>query len=258
MPSRLADKHNNSSLVQITRVRVRIPQLWNDDWGRQTDVYIMPVSFARILLLGTAAGLARRLYPAVFLTALTMACSSAGAQYYPLHNTDLSVGGTEQFTTPLTIPVSELSQSVTRSPALLASFKEHPSLWLGFEVNYQYSKLYEVPQPANFGSTTQTAMSLQECTAAYLLHPRSGSLQPFVAIGGGELYFKSPASSNGQFRPTALLDFGVDIPFSNPHFGVSLHGHTLYYRAPDAADPSSKTMNWVATTEPSADFYIRF
>jgi len=178
------------------------------------------------------------------------------AQYYPVQNTDLSIGGAEQFTTPITTQVSQLYQATTRSTAILASVKEHPSAFAGFEVNYQYDALSDAHETAN-SSSTPAPTSMQECSGGYLIHARLGSLQPFLAVGGGELYFENPNGAKGDFRTTGLLDFGVDIPFPNQHLGVTLQGHTLYYHALAPVSEMQST-NWVATTEPSMAFYLRF
>ena len=186
-----------------------------------------------------------------------MVTKAATAQYYPTYKTDISVGAMEQFTTSLTTQPTQLYNETARSPAAGISFREHPNPWVGFEMNYQYSRFSANYAPA----TTQPSSSsttLQEASAGYLLHARFGAVQPFVAVGGGELLLKFQNDSTSYYQPAALLDAGIDIPLPNPHFGFTLHAHMLYYKPPTVQGSTQQGDKWMATTEPAANFFIRF
>ena len=69
--------------------------------------------------------------------------SSARAQFYKLHNADVAVGGTGQFTTPITsngtTAFGTNNQYTTDSGGFVGSLREHPVSWAGVEINYGYT-----------------------------------------------------------------------------------------------------------------------
>jgi hypothetical protein len=197
--------------------------------------------------------------------ALTLTAITAQAQFYKIHNADVAIGGTGQFTTTLTsdgyTSTGVNQQFTTNSPGALISFREHPVAWAGVEVNYSYTRYSQRYQDYNSTSNSTTGYSLSndvhELTAAYMFHPHFLHLQPFVNVGGGALDFL-PDGTVHQWRSAGLLETGFDIPTSNKHFGFRVQGRSLYYRAPNFDHASLSTRSWVVTEEPSLSAYIRF
>jgi hypothetical protein len=190
------------------------------------------------------------------------ATTVAQAQIYKLHNADVGVAATGQFTTTLTSN-GLVDQNTTMSPGLVFTLRDHPVAWAGVEFNYgftRYSQRYTYT--ASAGGVTGTGQisdsnSVHEATAAYLFHPHFRHLQPFVGIGGGALDFM-PTQGPNQWRGAGLLEAGLDIPTRNPHFGFRVQGRSLYYRAPNFNIAGGSSQSWVVTTQPSGGVYIRF
>lgn len=190
--------------------------------------------------------------------ALSFTVLPVSAQFYKLHNADVAVGGTGQFTTSITSQVFLNHQSTTQSAGFLLSMRDHPVSFAGVELNYQYSSFSERFYGTNSFQLAKVPIAFHEATAAYLVHPHFRHLQPFVGLGGGATFF---VPSNGipyQLRGTGLAEFGMDLPTSNPHLGFRLQGRALFYRAPNFRNAALASSRWVATEEPSASVYLRF
>ena len=184
---------------------------------------------------------------------------AAHAQIYKLHNADVGVAATGQFTTPLTSD-SAVIQQTTSSPGFIVTLRDHPVAWAGVEINYgytRYSQRYTYPTSSTTSAFLSDGTSVHEATAAYLFHPHFRHLQPFVGVGGGALGF-FPTQFNNQWRGAGLVEAGLDIPTSNRHLGFRVQGRSLIYRAPNFGNPAISSRSWVATNEPSAGVYIRF
>ena len=194
---------------------------------------------------------------------LCLAAGMAGVaqgQIYKLHNADVGVAATGQFITTLTTDAAPV-QKTTWSPGFIATLREHPVAWAGIEFNYgftRYSQRFSYPVA---GSTALVNFnqpnSVHEFTAAYLFHPHFRHLQPFVGIGGGYQLF-NPNTGQNQWRETGLLETGLDIPTSNPHFGFRVQGRALVNRAPNFYNSAISSRSWVVNTQPSAGAWIRF
>lgn len=193
------------------------------------------------------------------LSIIVFASTCASGQFYKIHNADVAVGGTGQFTTSITDQETVPHQGTTDSAGFLLSFRDHPVAWAGIEFNYGYSSFSERFIGLNSLPLASVALSAHEATAAYLFHPHFRKLQPFVGVGGGALYFHPyPVAFNPQWRGTGLFEIGADIPTSNPHLGFRVQARSLLYRAPNFNNSSIATSRWVATNEPSASVYVRF
>ena len=192
------------------------------------------------------------------LSLLVFACVlSAKAQFYKLHQADVSVGATGQLTTAVTDGNGN-HQLTTDSTGILASLRDHPLAWAGVEVNYGYNRFTEeLVNQHNLASAT-VPVNVHEVSGAYMFHPHFKRLQPFVNIGGGGLDFVPITPENHQWRGFGLTELGFDIPTSNPHFGFRVQGRALIYRGPNFNIPEVGTSKWVVTTEPSLSAYIRF
>lgn len=191
------------------------------------------------------------------LAVLATAFTVANAQIYKLHNADVGVSATGQFTTTLTSDGPAI-QKTTMSPGFVVSLRDHPVAWAGIELNYgftRYSQRYTYPENGAINSFSDNS-SVHEATAAYLFHPHFRHLQPFVGVGGGALGF-FPTIGPHQWRGAGLVEAGLDIPAS-PHFGFRVQGRSLIYRAPNFNNAAISSRSWVATAEPSGGIYIRF
>ncbi len=133
--------------------------------------------------------------------------------------------------------------------------------WAGIEFNYTYTEygrniINQGPVPYNqYVHTDQ-----HEATAAYLFHPHLHyrSVKPFLAIGGGYTDFIPSYAGSNQWRGTGLVELGLDIPTSNPHFGFRLQGRELIYRHPDFNQTDLASRTWAATSEPEFGVWYRF
>ena len=195
------------------------------------------------------------------LCAAAVLSSAANAQFYKLHNVDLSGGAVGQFTTTLTSN-SAITNTPTESFGGVFSVREHPFTFAGVEFNYGYtefSEKYSAPNTGAVGSqyTARTQTDMHEATAAYLIHPHFFHFQPYIGVGGGAVDFV-PKVGNNQWRGAGLLEAGFDIPTSNPHMGFRVSGRSLYYRAPNYGQPNLGSKSWVVTTEPMLGVYYRF
>ena len=218
----------------------------------------------------------RSLLPLLF----TAATVGAHAQIFTLHGASIAIGGTGQFTTPLTTnassgtfnvpssPGGTLSQTVsnqqqftTDSAGFLASLTIHPRPWAGIEVNYglnRYSERYTFNySSATAASRLSVPVFSHDFTAAYVIHPRHIPFQPFINIGGGYISFL-PSYASNQWRGTGLLETGFDIPTPNKHLAFRAEGRALVYRAPNFDQPSISTRGWRVTEEPSLSAVFRF
>lgn len=195
----------------------------------------------------------------VLLALFALGSYGAHGQLYKIHNADVAVGGTGQFTTSITSQNNVPHQATTDSAGFLLSFREHPVAWAGVEFNYQYASFSERFTNNSYIPLSYVPLSVHEGTAAYLFHPHFRRLQPFVGVGGGALYFHPyPVAITTQWRGVGLVEVGADIPTRNPHLGFRLQARSLLYRAPNFKDANLATSGWVATNEPSAGVYIRF
>lgn len=203
--------------------------------------------------------LLRRCVVNLCLAIFAMAVTAADAQVYKLHNADVGVSATGQFTTTLTSDSSAVQQT-TMSPGFIVTLRDHPVAWAGVELNYgftRYSQRYTFPSGNGGTNYLSDSNSVHEATAAYLFHPHFRHLQPFVGIGGGALGFMPTLGAN-QWRGAGLVEVGMDIPTRDPHVGFRVQGRSLIYRAPNFGIANVSSRSWVATTEPSAGVYIRF
>ena len=193
------------------------------------------------------------------ITLLAAGPLAAKAQFYKVHNADLSAGATGQFTTSITSQNNVAHQLTTDSVGFLGSFREHQVAWAGVEVNCGDAPLSERYMNDANTQIANVPLSMHEFTAAYIFHPHFRHLQPFVNVGGGALYFHPyPAPVTTQWRGTGLVEVGFDVPTKNPHMGFRVQGRSLIYRAPNFNNAGIASSRWVSTSEPSAMVYARF
>jgi opacity protein-like surface antigen len=151
----------------------------------------------------------------------------------------------------------------TYSLGVLATARQSLHPWLGWEINYSYTRYSDRYSTALFPVNVQSNM--HEVSAAYLLQgptiPILG-LQPFGAVGVGGLIFLPTTVGgqryNQQWRVPFLYEFGVNYPLLTSHLGLRLQYRGLLYKTPDF-DASLLTTNARRqTSEPSVGAYFRF
>jgi opacity protein-like surface antigen len=183
----------------------------------------------------------------------------AGAQ--TLKNFEAAVGVFGQFSG--TSNGNGIQDKPTDSMGALATVRQSFHPWLGYEVNYSYTRFAERYSTSPYGIQVQN--NLHEVSGAYLLQgptlPFLG-LQPFGAVGVGALIFL-PTTTGGQkysqqARVPLLYEFGVNYPILTSHLGLRLQYRGLLYKTPDFNSAQLTTNARRQTTEPSVGAYFRF
>jgi hypothetical protein len=189
------------------------------------------------------------------------------------HQMDFGVGGAGQFTTSITNQETQQSsgpgfgaplprQWTTQSLGALATLRDRPFTWVGVEVNYQftrYSERYQIPT-APFASPSllvYVPTSVHEYTAAFVFQSDKHKIKPFLALGGGYQNFQPTGDFSHQWRETALLDLGVDIP-TQTKLGFRIGARDLVFRAPDFQNTALSSSRWVSEEQPYVMAFIKF
>jgi opacity protein-like surface antigen len=192
----------------------------------------------------------------IFLTA-SSAWYSATAQ--TLRNLDGSVNIFGQFSG--TSNGNGVKDSPTDSLGVIASVRQSLHPWLGYEINYGYTRFGERYSTLAFGVQN----NVHEVSGAYLLQgptiPLLG-LQPYGAVGLGALVFL-PTTVGGQhysqqYRLAVLYEVGVNYPILTSHLGLRLQYRGLSYKTPDFNASIITTNARRQTSEPSVGAYFRF
>jgi hypothetical protein len=147
----------------------------------------------------------------------------------------------------------------TESMGGLATVRQSFKPWLGYEVNYSYTRFSE--RFSNLPFYVQD--NVHEVTGAYLLRgPKLFVFEPFAAIGGGWLIYLPTTTGgqhyNQQFRPALLYELGVNYPLVTNHFGLRLQYRGLVDKTPGFNQPYLATDATRQTSEASGGFYLRF
>jgi hypothetical protein len=154
-----------------------------------------------------------------------------------------------------------VQDSPTDSMGGLATVRQSFHPWLGYEVNYSYTRYTERFSTIPFGVQD----NVHEVTGAYLVQgptiPILG-LQPFGAVGVGALIFL-PTTVGGQkytqqTRIPVLYEFGVNYPVITSHLGLRFQYRGLNYKTPDYNATLVTTGSRRTTSEPSVGAYFRF
>lgn len=147
----------------------------------------------------------------------------------------------------------------SRSMGLLISVRQSFKPWLGYEVNWSYTRFSEAYNTYPFSVQD----NLHEFTAAYLVQsPRLLVFQPFAGVGSGLLFFL-PTTVGGQkqdlqTRVPLLYEVGVNVPLVTGHFGARVEYRGFLYKTPDFGNPLFETGTRRQTSEPTAGLYLRF
>jgi hypothetical protein len=154
-----------------------------------------------------------------------------------------------------------VQDSPTDSLGVLATFRQSFHPWLGYEVNYSYTRFTEKYSTIPFGVQN----NVNEVSGAYLLQaptlPFLG-LQPFGAVGVGGLIFLPTTVGgqkyNQQWRAPFLYEVGFNYPILTSHLGLRFQYRGLVYKTPDFNAPLITTNATRQTSEPSVGAYLRF
>jgi hypothetical protein len=177
---------------------------------------------------------------------------SAVRAQYGIHNVDFGVGGAQRYSASMPTSMSSAFDGLSFNTGVTANLRYHPSTWVGVQIAYERIKTADTdtvsPPPASH---------IQEAMASYLVHSHRYGVQPFFALGGAALKLGSTSSANYGIQPAGLLDVGVDLPFPDYHFGLTLQARSLCYQIPITAS-ADKNGDWTVTAEPALTAYIRF
>jgi hypothetical protein len=174
-----------------------------------------------------------------------------------LNNFDASVNVFGQFSG--TVSGNGITDTPSVSLGGLGTFRQSFKPWLGYEVNYSYTRFSE----AYTGQPFAVQNNLHEVTGAYLVQgPKLLGFQPFATVGTGWLIFL-PTSVGGQhnhqqYRMPLLYELGVNYPLVANRFGARFEYRGLVYSAPDYNLPQYKTGGTRQTAEPTVGLYLRF
>jgi opacity protein-like surface antigen len=154
-----------------------------------------------------------------------------------------------------------VQDSPTDSLGALATVRQSFHPWLGYEINYSYTRFSEHYSTTPFGVQN----NVHEATGAYLVQgptiPILG-LQPFGAVGvGGLLFLPTTVGGqkyNQQWRVPLLYEVGVNYPILTSHIGLRLQYRGLVYKTPDFNSAQLTTNTRRQTSEPSVGAYFRF
>ncbi|MBS1813997.1 MAG: outer membrane beta-barrel protein [Acidobacteria bacterium] len=195
---------------------------------------------------------------------------------YPFGEKDISIGVAGQLTTTRTVK-QQYIQGATPSVSLLATFHHQIRPFVGYNVNFGYTRATENYQHQNGITNSSTGVTtgdyargsipnnLYEISSAYVWkRPQlTTRFQPFVQAGGGVLIFsptEAPFKGHASYRAAFLFGAGVDYRLSN-HLGMRLEYRGLTYKYPDfgaviSTVPVSKAMTVLSL--PSISFTYRF
>jgi opacity protein-like surface antigen len=149
----------------------------------------------------------------------------------------------------------------TESMGALATVRQSFHPWLGYEVNYSYTRFTERYSTIPFGVQN----NVHEVSGAYLLQGPSFpflGLQPFGAVGVGALIFL-PTTVGGQKygqqnRVPFLYEVGVNYPIITSHLGLRFQYRGLVYKTPDFNAALLTTNTTRQTSELSLGAYFKF
>ncbi len=226
-----------------------------------------------------------------FLPQASSSIENTGSSPHPKLRTptssekDISLGTFSQLTATRSASrdYSQYLQGTSPSAGVLGTFHQQFSPWLGYNVNFGYTRMTEnyerdfgtafagspivAGNPIVTGSFSRGSIGTNtyELSAAYVAKgPSSGKhLQTFVQGGGGVLMLlptDKPFQGFNSYRATVVFGAGVDYRLSD-HLGFRAEYRGLFYKNPDFAAvislvPVSK--QFTVTNEPTVSLTYRF
>jgi opacity protein-like surface antigen len=201
-----------------------------------------------------------RPFSVVFLLSLFLAQGalwSSHASAQSLKNIDAAISPFGQVTS--TSSGNGITDKPSRSMGGLATFRQSYKPWLGYEVNYSYTRFSE----AYSGQPFSVQDNVHEATGAYLVQtPKLLVFQPFAAVGTGYLLFL-PTEVGGQHnhqqgRMPLLFEAGVNYPILTSHVGARIEYRGLEYKTPNFNEPYQTTGSSRITSEIALGLYLHF
>lgn len=193
---------------------------------------------------------------------VAIAVAAAHAQ----NRLDLSLSGAGVFSKTTTSASGGVSDTPTKSFAVLGSVRYHLTKHHAFEVNLGHtrnSQIFSVPP-----DTYRVRTSIGEYSGAYVFTPWQGRFQPFLLAGGGVLTFgvgntyidtiQQNLGANSRTAVSFLYGAGTDYKLWG-FLGVRLQYRGFVYRNPDYGVPSrffTGARGHIA--EPSAGIVVKF
>ena len=229
-------------------------------FGLKDDVLPFSISFRRrsvgkLMCIPSV----RRSFSSLLFILLSISSVWRPATAQTLKNLDGAVSVFGQSTG--TVNANDIRDHPTESMGALATVRQSFHPWLGYEVNYSYTRFTERFSTIPFGVQN----NVHEVSVAYLVQgptiPILG-LQPFATVGTGALIFL-PTSVGGQkynkqTRVPLLYEVGVNCPIITSHLGLRFQYRGLLYKAPDFDAPLLTTNARRQTSELSLGAYLRF
>ena len=243
---------------------------------------------------------------------LTLFASRAAVAQTPDHNsdktppqktftqeTDLSVGAYGQLTEtrmptttyvePDGVLTTQFSQSSSPSPGVFGTFHQSFKPWLGYNVNFGYTRFSEnysygetfvstvTPPVSSLSSFAQGSLrtNMYDLTIAYVFEgPRNKRFSTFGQFGGGGLFFLPPANAvsspynslpaKDQTRLAMVFGVGMNYKLTN-HLALRAEYRGLFYKSPDFNLPPygggqslPMTRLFTVTSEPAVSLVYRF
>ena len=152
-----------------------------------------------------------------------------------------------------------IRQDTSESLGGVASFRQSFNPWLGYEINYGFTRYSEF-----YNKVYSVQHNAHELTAAYLLQTRTPyyGFQAFVTVGTGLMVF-APTSAGGHGQSTQLLpafvySVGVNHSVLSDHIGIRVQYRALNYKAPNFNNVLLDAHSLRRTMEPSIGAYFRF
>jgi len=203
---------------------------------------------------------------------------------------DVSLGIFGQFTparTPTEITpyqngttYDQTTQGTSNSAGFLGTFHQSFRPWLGYNVNFGYSRFSEQysqgsyfpnpSQPTNpISSFTYGSIGekMYELTGASVVQgPRTKRIETFFQLGGGALSFlptQNPSPYWVEFRPVMVFGTGMNYRVSK-HWGFRTEYRGLFYKTPSfngfrGANSDVPTVKlYTITNEPTISLVYRF
>lgn len=210
--------------------------------------------------------------------------------------TDLSVGIYGQLTdtrmpttiSPYTggVTTTQTIQAASTSPGVFTTFHQSFKPWLGYNVNFGYTRFSEnysygidsVPTPPATSPVHSTysqgslRTNMTDLTIAWVFNgPHNGRLTTFGQFGGGGLFFLpvdrvlplSYRPATYQTRPTMIFGAGINYKLTG-HLGLRAEYRGLFYKSPDFGLPPGNSYNFpmtrlfTVTNAPAVSLVYRF
>jgi opacity protein-like surface antigen len=198
--------------------------------------------------------------------------------------TDLSLGAFGELTpvrAPITttpyinvVEVMQATQGASPSAGLLVTFHQSFSQWLGYNLNFGYSRFTEnyssvsafgsnapvQPLQNSYFSQLSIGTNMYELTIAPVIQgPKAKRFSTFAQFGGGGLWFL-PTQAASLYGPQvrAAMVFGAGLNYKlTDHLGMRAEYRGLFYKDPDFGTGGLSKL-FTVTSEPAVSLVYTF